>query len=405
MQIFNSFVLVASLLTTSLISWSAPANDDFADAYLLEGNFGTTSGTTINATYESDEPFHAGNTGGASVWYYWNAPRQGLYRFDTLGSNFDTLLGIYTGTSVGNLSLVAENDQAGNLSTSSAVFLAYADEELEIAVDGYNDDTTVDTGALQLTWEQINPPQADFNLDNNNDFLLFSPFTGAIRYAYLKDRKTIELGRGPTVPNPFEVSDTGDFNLDEQPDIILRNVQNNRTVIWLMDRGQFSAAYNAPTLPANYYLAAVDDLNDDGEEDYLIAHRTNGRTAVWNLSSGVFLKAYNGPGLPFGWEVAGAADINTDGNPDFVITQKSTGRTAFWIWDGKKVTSTLRGPTVPAGFRLTGVGDYNSDGRSDLVIISTRTGGTYFWTMNGVKVVSSNLGPKVATGYGIAAPR
>lgn len=399
------FFTAAVLWTSAHLAVAAPANDDFANAYLLQGNFGTTSGDNIDATYETDEPLHAGNAGGASVWYYWNVPRQGLYRFDTLGSNFDTLLGIYSGSSVSNLSLVSENDQASSFSTSSTVFMAYEGEELEIAVDGYNDGTTIDTGSLQLTWEQINPPQADFNLNNRNDLLLFSPYTGAIRYIFLNDHQKVGSGRGPTVPDPYEVSDTGDFNLDGQPDLVLRNVANNRTVIWLLNYGKFTAAYNAPTLPANYYLAAVEDFNDDGEEDYLIAHRSNGRTAVWNLSAGSFLSAYSGPRLPYGWEIAGAADINIDGNPDIVITQKKTGKTAFWLWNGQQVTQTLRGPTVPAGYSFTGVGDYNRDGMADLLIVSTRTGNTFFWTMNQSKFVSSSYGPKIATGYGVAAPR
>jgi hypothetical protein len=392
----------ATLFLLPTLLWAIPpGNDQFANATLLEGNFGYTSGDNIDASVEPGEPFHAGNSGGGSVWYYWNVPRQGLYRFDTQSSNFDTLLAIYSGSSVGALSLISENDQAGGLSTSSTVFSAFAGEELEIAVDGYNDAA----GNLQLTWEQINPPQADFDNDNLNDFLLFSPYSGAIRYTYLSDTFKAGSGSGPTVPDPYEVSDTADFNFDEQPDIVLRNVRNNRTVIWLMSAGNFSSAYTAPTLPANYYLAAVDDFNDDGEEDYLIAHRSNGRTAVWNLSQGAFVSASNGPRLPVGWEIAGAADIDTDGNPDIVITNKQRGKIAFWLWDGSQVTATLRGPTVPVGYRLTGVGDYNRDGSADLVIVSTRTGKSFFWKMNGASFVSSSVGPKIASGYGIAAPR
>ena len=40
---------------------------------------------------------------GQSVWYRWTAPANGPWAFDTRGSSFDTLLGIYTGSSVGGL--------------------------------------------------------------------------------------------------------------------------------------------------------------------------------------------------------------------------------------------------------------------------------------------------------------
>jgi hypothetical protein len=66
--------------------------------------------TNVDATMEAGEPNHAGNAGGASVWYLWTAPATGNAEFDTIGSGFDTLLAVYTGASVDQLTLVAQND-------------------------------------------------------------------------------------------------------------------------------------------------------------------------------------------------------------------------------------------------------------------------------------------------------
>ena len=50
------------------------------------------------ASLEPGEPATvAGEPAGASVWYRWTAPTAGQGRMDTISSNFDTLLGIYTG--------------------------------------------------------------------------------------------------------------------------------------------------------------------------------------------------------------------------------------------------------------------------------------------------------------------
>lgn len=399
------FLFAFSLVIPQMSALAQPVNDNFNDSVQLSGNFGSITGSTVNAGIENNEPFHADNQGGASIWYYWNAPRQGLYRFTTRGSDFDTLLAIYRGTTLANLSLVAENDQANGLFTSSVVFNAVRNNDYEIAVDGYNDGTGPETGSTRLTWEQINPPQADFNRDNFNDLFLFSPRSGATRVFRMQDRTLLGSSSGPTVPAPFEVSDTGDFDRDGQPDLVLRNVKNNRTALWLMDGTRFIAAFNGPTLPGNYYLAAVDDFNDDREDDYLIVNRGNGRTAIWNLEEGEFVRANNGPTLPRGWEVAGAADINTDGTPDFVIYQRSTGRTAFWIWNGNRVVQSFNGPTIPNGFRLTLIGDYDRDGLADFGLLSTRTAISYFWKMNRTRFVSTHTGPRIPTGFGIAAPR
>ena len=48
--------------------------------------------------------------GGASVWYSWTAPLEGEVEIDTVGSDFDTLIGVYTGNAVGSLTEVASND-------------------------------------------------------------------------------------------------------------------------------------------------------------------------------------------------------------------------------------------------------------------------------------------------------
>ena len=75
-------------------------NDDFANRITITGSSATVIGTNVGATKQAGEPNHAGNTGGKSVWYTWTAPTTGTATIDTLGSSFDTLLAIYTGSSV-----------------------------------------------------------------------------------------------------------------------------------------------------------------------------------------------------------------------------------------------------------------------------------------------------------------
>jgi hypothetical protein len=113
-----------------------PTNDDFSDAQLLSGDSGAFAGTTVGATKELGEPDHAGNPGGASIWYRWVAPSNGPMTIDTCDSDFDTTLAVYTGTSVAALTAMASNDDAcGALSRVS--FLAVAGAAYDIAVDGY----------------------------------------------------------------------------------------------------------------------------------------------------------------------------------------------------------------------------------------------------------------------------
>ena len=91
-----------------------PANDLFAQALplLLTNSSGTVSANTTNAAKEFGEPDITDNPGGRSVWWYFQPPADGVLTLDTGKSPFDTLLGIYTGSTVAALTPVAENDDA-----------------------------------------------------------------------------------------------------------------------------------------------------------------------------------------------------------------------------------------------------------------------------------------------------
>jgi hypothetical protein len=56
----------------------------------------------------------------------------------TIGSSFDTLLGVYTGTAISNLVLVASNDDAEGSLQSDVTFQAAAGTTYQIAVDGFD---------------------------------------------------------------------------------------------------------------------------------------------------------------------------------------------------------------------------------------------------------------------------
>lgn len=119
-------------------SGNRPVNDVFSARIPLTGTSIVTAGANINATKESGEPNHAGNVGGASVWWTWTAPQAGIAVVDTVGSSFDTLLSVYTGSSVNALTLVASDDQSGGNNTSRLSFSVTGGTTYAIAVDGWN---------------------------------------------------------------------------------------------------------------------------------------------------------------------------------------------------------------------------------------------------------------------------
>jgi hypothetical protein len=125
---------------------SVSLNDAFASAQPLSGTSQTVNGGNDGATKEAGEPNHAANAGGSSVWYRWTPAAGGQATVDTCASDFDTTLGVYTGSAVGLLIQVGANDDSpavcgAGTSESAVTFTATAGTTYRIAVDGWNGET------------------------------------------------------------------------------------------------------------------------------------------------------------------------------------------------------------------------------------------------------------------------
>ncbi|HKU75337.1 MAG TPA: hypothetical protein VJR02_15610 [Pyrinomonadaceae bacterium] len=139
---------------------SPPPNDNFANAQVISGCSGSVTGTNVGATQESGEINHLlpDDGGTHSVWYRWQAPVTAEVNITTAGSNFDTVLGVYTGTAVNNLTVVKQNDDVTPtvVLTSTVTFNATAGTIYRIAVDGFDSGEGGDAGSVTLNWNQSN---------------------------------------------------------------------------------------------------------------------------------------------------------------------------------------------------------------------------------------------------------
>ena len=154
-------VLAGLAVCTGALSSSlraAPANDTFVNRIALRGLVVTTTGNNLGATRENGEPNHWLTTARpASVWWSWLAPASGSVTVNTTNSwqwsngaqtstTLDTVMAVYTGSAVGALTLVTNNDDTLG-AWSEVTFTAAAGTTYQIAVAGYN---AVATGAVSL---------------------------------------------------------------------------------------------------------------------------------------------------------------------------------------------------------------------------------------------------------------
>jgi hypothetical protein len=95
-----------------------PPNDKVADAILLTGDDPVLESDNIGALGEE------GERGVHSVWYRWIAPDSRDYAFTTEGSDFDTVMTIFSGPNASNLEEVGWNDN-GSLVPSLFLTTSY----------------------------------------------------------------------------------------------------------------------------------------------------------------------------------------------------------------------------------------------------------------------------------------
>jgi len=124
-------------------------NNNFSDRKIISSNSGQISGINTNASKEIGEPNHAGNTGGASIWWSWQATETGFITITTDNSDFDTVIAVYAGSSLAQLIEIGSDDNSGTTTGSSQITVyVEAGAIYQIAVDGVGGAT----GEINLRW-------------------------------------------------------------------------------------------------------------------------------------------------------------------------------------------------------------------------------------------------------------
>ena len=166
----------------------APPNDQIAGATELVGNGGTITTSNVNAVFEQDEPVHSlffdsGGGGhvasmcGKSLWFKWTAARSRPVTIDTVGSSYQPMLAVYTGTDFASLVRLTNNhDYTLQISLNAFPTPQFLTNRLDfdgvegttymICVDGWNDGTGRGTanGTLVLHYNQPGGPPLNDNL-------------------------------------------------------------------------------------------------------------------------------------------------------------------------------------------------------------------------------------------------
>ena len=147
--VYNDTDLVESDVADVLVAVPAlPFADNFASRGVINSASGLGSATSLGATKEPGDPKPVKGPLASSVWVTWIAPGNGVATFSTIGSAFDTMLAVYTGTALSNLVAVASDDDSGGYHTSFVNFNAQAGTAYQI----YLGSRDRDGGNIVLSW-------------------------------------------------------------------------------------------------------------------------------------------------------------------------------------------------------------------------------------------------------------
>ncbi len=184
--------------------------------------------TTNKATKEFNEPNHAGNDGGKSVWFKFKAPYDGYLTIDILKSEFDTLLAMYQGNSVSALNQINSNDDAFlndelefDPGISQLKQALKKDMVVYIAADGYGSES----GNIALRSRFDQEAIYKLRIDKNGSGEIISPFMPFNdiygEYALFKNGDQIFIKAEPSLNNKF-FGWSGDLNFtDNEFDLVI----------------------------------------------------------------------------------------------------------------------------------------------------------------------------------------
>jgi hypothetical protein len=172
-NLFYTFaVLIAGLLPRAA-AFDA-GEDDFIDAVLItESNGLSASFIPETFTAEMGEPSILSNAPQRSTWWRWIAPADGVLTLAMVDTDINTptavntLLGVYRGTVVNNLTLVAQNDDYPPGRLSRVTFPVTAGLEYRIKCDFKPGS---DNGGMRLSLRFFQPGARTFTGAINNGF-------------------------------------------------------------------------------------------------------------------------------------------------------------------------------------------------------------------------------------------
>ncbi|NJL29578.1 MAG: VCBS repeat-containing protein [Thermoanaerobaculia bacterium] len=199
----------------------------------------------------------------------------------------------------------------------------------------------------------------DFNGDGRADVVFRHVTTGDVAFRFTGvpcDQDPVPLTTTNRPATDLRLEATGDMNGDAHPDLVFRNVLTDKIVIWALNGTTvagtpLTTSPDGTTTPSNWEIEAAMDFSGDALPDLLWRNRDSGKLVMWFLDAGLVRTSgdFTVPQQPatggIEWKVLGAGDYgigrkDTPTGPEPVCTSNDllwqndfSAKTVIWYFN------------------------------------------------------------------------
>jgi len=322
-------------------------NDYFSSSRVISGASGTITDSNSTATRETGEPTTYGSTA-HTKWYSITANSNGYLTVNTNGSSFDTVLGVFTGSSVSALTKLGADDDGGSSFASLVSVSVVSGTTYRIQVGAFSSGVT---GSIILNWSignatcstsPVNDNLACATSLNSSSGLISGSNTSATLETS-EPQETVNICKSVWYKVTPNGSGTGTFHTSGS---------NFDTVLTI---------YRSSTTTGSYGSVFFVSENDDAD-DFTLTSRLSNVTLLSGSTYFIRVAGYSGSScyygsISFSWSVTVTQTIVPPGAPTNVTASPGTNSSAVaWSAPSSNGGSAISSYTVissPGGLTCT----------------------------------------------------
>lgn len=305
--------------------------------------------------------------------------------------------------------LLARMSVASGSTVSGSFNFQYRDDDSSTTTNAVDQafSVTASTEALWVSSANIN----DFDGNGTSDLIVRDCISGinpnavsAYYSAFTSDVPAYtENGITTFNMNGWSSVGFGDFDGDNDSDLLWSNDSTGTFGLWLMDTSLYPATpYTTAAMfgtISGFVPIGTGDFDANGTTDILFQNEVTGGTEIWLMSDitpGVYTqRSVYGTSPGADWLMRGVGDLDNDGDADILWQRKLTaatnpGAVACWLIDTSIVAPAA--PYTPKsiwnsgleGWQIYGLCDWDADGDDDVIWKSDSVGNMATWELNGV---------------------